>query len=95
MYSNNDGIWSDVIKIIILLVLTLFLISISQSCSRQENNMVNICEGYSYDADTYIIYREMESGRYGTRLVYTPYYDKNGNLCRYDTKTFQWVPIKE
>lgn len=94
-YSEDNSIWKNIGTIIICVIVMLFVISISQSCSRQENNMTYICDGYCYDNDTYIIYREMESGRYGTRLVYTAYYDEHGNLCRFNTETLEWIPIKE
>ena len=49
--------------------------------------MVYIREGYCYDADTKIIYREsiIDGGRYSYDApVYSPYINENGNYCKYE-----------
>ena len=84
------------INIIILVILIICLAVFSQWCiedSRSDRNMVYIEEGYCYDKNTKIIYIESYSGRHGTNTTYSPYYDSEGNLCKYINEEF--VPIKE
>ena len=93
--SNSDSTGMCILKIIGGLILCYMLVSCSQSCSRSEANMVMIESPYCYEADTKIIYLETEAGRYGIKTTYTPYYDENGNLCRYNVSTGEWIPLEK
>lgn len=57
---------------------------------RSRSNMIYISEGYCYHESSHIIY--IESGS-GLNMTYTPYYDENGNMMRYDPTTGQWIAI--
>lgn len=81
---------------IVLLIICLFLSSICNdahvSSVREDNNMIWIKDGYCYDADTKIIYREIivDGGRYGNDTpTYSPYINENGNYCKYQNG--RWV----
>lgn len=89
----NDSIGTSVLKMIGCIIAITFIVSSGQSCSRSERNMVYIKEGYCYDSDTQIIYTESYFGKYGIRTAYTPYYNSNGKLCKYNIKTNEWIPI--
>lgn len=93
MYKD-ESIGIDIAKIIRCVILILLITSSSRSCSRSERNMVSIKEGYCYDYDTQIIYIESYTGRYGLETTYTPYYNFDGDLCRYDLETGNWIPIE-
>lgn len=93
MYKD-ESIGIDIAKIIGCVILILLITSSSRSCSRSERNMVSIKEGYCYDYDTQIIYIESYTGRYGLETTYTPYYNFDGDLCRYDLETGNWIPIE-
>ena len=93
-YENNDML-SLVLKIVGLIVLVVIIVSFSQSCSRSESNMVQIKNGYCYEEDTKIIYLESETGRYGTGTSYSAYYSENGNLCKYNETSGEWIEVKE
>lgn len=57
------------------------------SDKREDANMVYIQEGYCYDVDTKIIYKEsiIDGGRYSYDTpTYTPYINENGNYCKYE-----------
>lgn len=91
MYNNDDSPGFHVFLLCIMLVVLLF---ISEACDsehvsseRADANMVYIQQGYCYDADTKIIYREsiVEGGRYGYDTpVYSLYVNENGNYCKYE-----------
>ena len=91
---NDDSLVVLVLKIIALFALCIFMVSCSRTCSRSTRNMAPIEHGYCYDLDTQIIYIESYTGRYGDETAYTPYYDANGNLCKYDIYTGEWLPIE-
>lgn len=94
--SNGDnGILKGIGTIILLLILMFFIHSCSVSDSRNDRNMVYIEEGYCYDQDTNIIYIESYSGRYGMDTTYSPYYNSNGDLCKYNVVTGEWIPIED
>ena len=56
--------------------------------------MISISDGYCYKEETKIIYEEYFTGRMSTDAVYMPYYDTNGNLCKYNPQTGEWIPIE-
>ena len=80
--------------IIILIIALIFFINICDSCDRDDHNMVLIRDGYCYDRDTKIIYIESDAGRY-TGHSYSAYYDVNGNLCKYNIYTGEFIPIEK
>lgn len=94
-YKENDGIGKLILEFIVLIIVICIFTSCCQSCSRNERNMVYISEGYCYDQDTQIIYIESYTGRYGTDTSYSPYYNENGVLCKYDIETGEWIPIEK
>ena len=94
MYKNNDSLGVCIAKIIGLIILMCLIVSFSQSCSRSDRNMIYIKEGYFYDSDTQIIYTESYTGRYGLETTYTPYFNSDGDLCKYDLETEKWIPIE-
>lgn len=78
--------------IIICMILGAILDDAHVSSEREKSNMIWIKEGYCYDADTKIIYREaiVDGGRYGNDTpTYSPYINENGNYCKY--KNGKWV----
>ena len=92
MYKD-DSLGKCILQIIGLVILICLIASFSRSCSRSDRNMVYIKEGYCYDYDTQIIYIESYTGRYGNGTSYTPYYNSDGDLCKYDLETGEWIPI--
>ena len=91
-YSDHSDMGLGGALLCILLAIVLFMISSCNndahvSSEREDANMVYIKEGYCYDADTKIIYRETITGRskysYDTP-IYTPYINENGNYCKYE-----------
>lgn len=94
MYRNNDSAGKYIAEIIGCVILICLIAIFSQSCSRSDRNMIYIKEGYCYDFDTQIIYIESYTGRYGLETTYTPYYNSNGDLCKYDLETQKWIPIE-
>ena len=99
MYNkNNDLGWGTIIICIILIIIILF----SRECAntnhiqstREEQHMVLIDEGFTYDKNTKIIYREIISGRgkysYDSPS-YTPYLNENGNMCKFVNN--EWIEI--
>lgn len=83
----ND--YSRISWYIALLVICVFLVAICNSCSidesREKQDMVPIKEGFAYDVNTKIIYRESfhGGGRTAKTTSYTPYISENGNYYRY------------
>ena len=57
--------------------------------------MISITDGYCYKKDTQIIYEEYFTGKMFADAVYTPYYDANGYLCKYDLESGEWIPVIE
>lgn len=91
--ENDDGIGKLILEFIAIIIVMCIFTSCCQSCSRSERNMVYISEGYCYDQDTHIIYIESYTGRYGYDTSYTAYYNENGNLCKYNIETGEWIAI--
>ena len=94
-YSNDDSGMS-ILGYIALIVVMCFILTCCNSdhikSEREDANMVYIEEGYCYDADTRIIYREtiIGGGRYSyDSPVYSPYINENGNYCKYEKG--QWI----
>ena len=92
--SNGLPIWLCIILIIICLIISSISNESSIQNSREKQNMIPIEEGFAYDAETKIIYREYISGRskysYDT-ASYTPYLSKNGNYYQYIGR--EWVEL--
>ena len=89
-YHSDDGVGGLFLSILLLIVMLMI-----GSCSndahitseRAEANMVYIQEGYCYDADTKIIYRETIVEGYGMSNdtpTWSPYINENGNYCKYE-----------
>jgi hypothetical protein len=93
-YKDGD-ISSAILKIVGLIILLIMIVYYSQTCSRSEHNMIQIKSGYCYEEDTKIIYLESETSRYGLETSYSAYYSENGNLCKYDETSGEWIEIKE
>lgn len=93
-YSNDDG-WMQILGSIALVLVMALVLSCCNSShvafEREDANMVYIEEGYCYDADTKIIYREtiVNGGRYYDTPTYYPYINENGNYCKYENG--KWV----
>ncbi len=99
-YSSYDYNWGTFFGYIALII----VICIGMSCcnnahvesEREDANMVYIKEGYCYDANTKIIYREtiIDRGKYGYDTpTYYPYINENGNYCKYENG--KWVEFKK
>ena len=93
--ENDNGIGKLILEFIVLIIVICIFTSCSKSCSRSERNMVYISNGYCYDQNTQIIYIESYTGRYETNTSYTPYYDGNGQLCKYNVETGEWIPVEK
>lgn len=93
MKENIKPLIQTVLAIIVSTLIIGQLMSCSQENSRSIRNMSYISEGFCYDKDTRIVYIESYS-RHGFDTIYTPYYDKNGNLCRYEIGSEEWIPIE-
>lgn len=69
-------------KIVAVALCSIFLLT---GCTNENVDSVDI-ENTTFDLvsdrDTKIIY--ISNRTYDSRYVYTPYYSKNGKLCRYD-----------
>ena len=84
--SSNFPFGWCIALIIICIILGAILDDAHVSSERENANMIWIQEGYCYDADTKIIYREVivDGGRYGNDTpTYSPYINENGNYCKY------------
>lgn len=98
-YSSYSSSNSSLGTIFVYIALIITLCIIMSCCNndhikseREDANMVYIEEGYCYDADTRIIYREtiIGGGKYSyDSPVYSPYINENGNYCKYDHG--QWI----
>ena len=94
MYNKEDEGWGSLILRIAGALLAMWLmVSCCRGCSRYGHNMSAIKHGYCYDKNTQIIYIESYSGQYGAETTYSPYYDPNGNLCKYELATGKWIPV--
>lgn len=93
--ENDDGIGKLILEFIALIIVICIFTSCSRSCSRSGRNMVYISEGYCYDQNTQIIYIESYTGRHGDLTSYATYYNENGNLCRYDLGTGDWIELDD
>lgn len=94
MHRNSDSLGMRIAKTIGCVILICLITMFSQSCSRIDRNMIYIKKWYCYDSDTQIIYIESYTGRYGPETTYTPYYNFDGDLCKYDLETGKWIPIE-
>lgn len=93
-YSNSDdSLGSIILKLIGCIILIIIISASSRACSRSDSNMVFIKDGYCYDADTKIIYKESIVGRYDDDTTYTIYYNENGNVCKYNEDTGKWIEV--
>lgn len=77
-------------KKIIIVCLMLFLLV---GCGNTEINgtsveFVNINEDLVYDSYTKVVY--IENYTYYGNMIYTPYYDTNGNIVIYDGKNIEF-----
>jgi len=94
--SSSDGlpIWLCIVLIIVCLLVSSICNDSSIQSSRDKQNMIPIEDGFAYDAETKIIYREYISGRskysYDT-ASYTPYLSENGNYYKYIGR--EWVEM--
>ena len=94
MYRSNDMSWGGLIALFIVLCIVMTCCnSMNISDKRSDANMVYLEEGFCYDADTQIIYREtiVDGGRYFDSVVFTPYINENGNYCKYEHG--EWVEL--
>lgn len=96
-YSSNssDGlIWLWIVILIVCLLVSSICNDSSIQSSRDKQNMIPIEDGFAYDSETKIIYREYISGRskysYDT-ASYTPYLSENGNYYKYVGR--EWVEM--
>lgn len=94
------------IKFFILLsclLLSCFFMSGCDASSGQKNyeenaNLIQIKDELYYYEPTgivYIVFNEDESFGYGGCGYMSPYYNANGNLCRYNKMTLSIVEIKD
>lgn len=90
-YYHSDDRCGSIFLSILLIVVMLMIGSCSNdvhiSSERAEANMVYIKEGYCYDADTKIIYRETIVDGYSMSHdtpTWSPYINENGNYCKYE-----------
>lgn len=87
----------DGIKIFLMVVGLCLLMGVASSCSqaldRDRHNMRWIYDNYVYDIDTGIVYIESCSGM--CRSVYSVYVNENGNYCKYNPKTKEWVELDD
>lgn len=92
MFDYDDFI--SVAKIIGLFALVILISLCSVMWHREQSGMIKINGQYCYEEDSKIIYIESVSySRYGDKTSYTPYYDENGKLNRYDVETRKWIPV--
>ena len=92
-YYNDypDYSWGSILLSLILCIVLLMVSSCSNdshiSSEREDANMVYIREGYCYDSNTKIIYRETIVDGYGMSNdtpTWSPYINENGNYCKYE-----------
>lgn len=95
-YSSSDSFWGELLGYIILLIVICSIMSCCNSnhvvSEREDANMIYIEEGYCYEADTKIIYREtiVDGHRYSYDTpIYSPYINENGNYCKYENG--KWI----
>ena len=98
-YSSNDSSWWSIFVYIILIIALCIGFSCCNSdhivSEREDANMVYIEEGYCYDTDTKIIYKEtiIDGGKYYDTPTYYPYINENGNYCKYENG--RWVEFSK
>ena len=97
-YYRNSSSGIPLWLLIILIVVLFFFCEIGNNASiensREKQNMVSIEEGFAYDRDTRIIYRETISGRSkysNDKAFYSPYLSADGNYYKYIAK--EWVEM--
>lgn len=92
MSYNNRGYRKgiNIKEIIIFAIVIIILAVIMKVGNRYGSDMVYISNGYCYHKYSHIIY--IESGT-SPNMTYTPYYDENGNMVRYNPTTEQWISI--
>lgn len=97
-YYRNSSSGIPLWLLIVLIVALFFFCEISNNASieysREKQNMVSIEEGFAYDRDTRIIYRETISGRSrysNDKAFYSPYLSADGNYYKYIAK--EWVKM--
>lgn len=89
-YTGRSSSWKEMI---VTLILALACIYGCKACSRDEAHMIYMYDNYVYHEESHIIYIESETGRYGNHTSYTPYYDSNGNMARYNPYTDEWEVV--
>lgn len=95
-YSNNDdSTGSLILKIVGCVILILIISAGSRSCSRSNSDMIYIQNGYCYDENTKIVYKESVVGRYDDDTTYTVYYNENGNVCKYNETNGEWTEVSD
>lgn len=89
------AITKTILVFIIILLISIVSVIYTQNNERSKYNMSYISEGYCYNKSTKIIYMETYSGHgFIITYFYTPYYNENGELCKYNTKNGDWIPIR-
>lgn len=97
MYRNSYNglpLWVAIVLLIVCILILEIGNDVSIENSRDTQNMVAIEEGFAYDRDTHIIYRETISGRskYSSdKAFYSPYISADGNYYKYIGK--EWVEM--
>lgn len=90
--SSGLPLGAAIAAIVLIGLLCGFMNQLSVSDARREAGMIYFDDGYCYDAETKIIYREMiVESRYGDSPTYTPYINKDGNFCRYQNGA--WIAV--
>lgn len=91
-HSSGMSVGTCIVAIVLLALLLGFLNQLGVSEARRDAGMVYFADGYCYDAETKIIYREMiVESRSGDSPTYTPYINKDGNFCRYQNGA--WIAV--
>ena len=91
-HSGCSSIAGLIVLIILVFMLDSFLDSLHVSNERRDAGMIYFADGYCYDDDTKIIYREMiVQSRLGDSPMYTPYITQDGNYCRYENGA--WIAV--
>lgn len=97
MYSDRRSTFPlsfYIIALIICFIVAGIMNSSSIDDSREKQNMISIEDGFAYDRDTKIIYRETISGRSKhsfDKTFYSPYISPDGNYYKYQGG--KWVEI--
>lgn len=89
MYDQNEtnllSFFAFLFLIVILVAITISLNDSSIQQSREEQNMIFLEDGFAYDVNTRIIYKEHieKNGKYSDTTSYTPHISENGNFYKY------------